>query len=134
MALARWPYDDLFRLFSTLTPPAARESAGVFPPVNLYDDGTSFMVRTEIPGVDKDSIEVTAAGDQLTIRGERVVLPAGPEASYHRRECDGGQFRRTVTLPQPVDAEAIKASFKQGVLEVLLPRVPEKKPRKIAVA
>lgn len=134
MALARWPYDDLFRLFSTLTPPVMRETAGVFPPVNLYDDGETFLVRTEIPGVDKNAIEVTAAGDQLTIRGERVMAEVDPEASYHRRECVGGQFRRTVALPQPVNADAIKASFKNGVLEVFLPRVPEKKPRKIAVA
>ncbi len=134
MALARWPYDDLFRLFSGQAGPAPRETAGVFPPVNLYDDGSVFLVRTEIPGMDKTSIEVTTAGDQLTIRGERVVAPAEPGASYHRRECDGGQFRRTVTLPQPVDAEAIEATYKNGVLEVRLPRVPERKPRKIAVA
>ena len=134
MAIGRWPYDDLFRLFSTLAPPVARETAGVFPPVNLYDDGANFMVRTEIPGVNKDALEVTAAGDQLTIRGERVMAQVDPEASYHRRECMGGQFRRTVTLPQPVDGDQVKATYKQGVLEVLLPRVPEKKPRKIAVA
>jgi HSP20 family protein len=134
MALGRWPYDDLFRLFSNFTPPVTRETAGVFPPVNLYDDGAAFLVRTEIPGVNKDSVEVTAAGDQLTIRGERVLATVDPEASYHRRECVGGQFRRIVTLPQAVDADAVKASFKNGVLEVLMPRVPERRPRKIAVA
>lgn len=71
--------------------------------------------------VTKDSIEVTAAGDQLTIRGERVLKAAEAGASYHRRECDGGKFRWVVTLPQAVDSAAIKATFKQGVLEVVLP-------------
>lgn len=108
-------------------------NAGVFPPLNVYDDGQAFLVRAEIPGVNKESLEVTAQGDQLTIRGERTVEAAASDASYHRRECEGGQFRRTLTLPHAVDSEAVQATYKHGVLEVVLPRVRELQPRRIAV-
>jgi HSP20 family protein len=101
--------------------------------VNLFDDGERFLVRAELPGVDKGSLEVTAQGEQLTIRGERKIEPAEKKASYHRREREGGQFRRVVTLPQGVDANNIQATFKDGVLEVELPRAPELKPRKISI-
>jgi HSP20 family protein len=83
--------------------------------------------------VDKDSLEITARGDQLTIRGERVVKPAESSASYHRREREGGRFRRVVTLPQRVEADKVTATYRDGVLEVRLPRVSEDKPRKIQI-
>jgi HSP20 family protein len=133
----RWPWysDELFRAFSPFFQETnVHRTAGVFPAVNLYDDGTSFLVRAELPGVDKDKLEVTAKGDQLTLRGERVIPAAGPDASYHRRERDGGQFRRVVTLPQAIDPDHIEARYVDGVLEVVLPRVPELKSRKITVS
>jgi HSP20 family protein len=132
----RWP-EEMFRAFAPFFTATSgvrpSRSAGVFPPVNIYDDGESFLVRTEIPGVEKDTLEISVKGDELTLRGERKQQAADPKAAYHRRESEGGQFRRVVTLPQPVDAEKITATFKHGVLEVVLPRVPEAQPRKIAV-
>jgi HSP20 family protein len=141
MALSnRWPWffddrnEDLFRAFAPLFRAAGeRPAAGVFPPVNVFDDGGSFLVRAELPGVNKDSLEVTAKGDQLTVSGERVAQPVKPEASYHRRERASGKFRRTVTLPQQVDPDAVQAAYRNGVLEVVLPRVAESQPRKIAI-
>jgi HSP20 family protein len=142
MSLAnRWPWfaddrvrDELFRVFSPFQQgPSAPRSAGVFPSVNIYDDGNAFLVRAELPGVNKDTLEITAKGDQLTLRGDRVIATARTDASYHRRECDGGQFRRVLTLPQAVDTEKIEATFRDGVLEVVLPRVPSALPRRIAV-
>jgi HSP20 family protein len=114
-------------------PTASPPAPGVFPPVNTYDDGDQFLVRAEIPGVQKESLDVTALGDELTIRGERVI--SGPEgtAAFHRRERESGQFRRVVTLPQPVNAEAIVATYRHGVLEVVLPRAAQGRPRKIKV-
>jgi HSP20 family protein len=138
MALnSRWPWfgEDRFReeLLRAFAPALRERSAGVFPPVNIYDDGNAFLVRAELPGVDKATLEVTAKGDQLTLRGERVIAAPRAEASYHRRECDAGQFRRAVTLPQAVDPEQIEATYKNGVLEVVLPRLPELKPRRISI-
>jgi HSP20 family protein len=140
MTFTGWPFlgldRDVARLRDELLRSAGGESpatAGVFPPVNIYDDGESFLVRAEMPGVDKDSLEVTARGEQVTLRGERVVEPAGATASYHRREREGGRFRRVVTLPQRVDADKVSASYRNGILEVVLPRVSEEKPRKIQI-
>ncbi|MFL5320648.1 MAG: Hsp20/alpha crystallin family protein, partial [Myxococcaceae bacterium] len=113
-----------------LNTPSLR-SAGVFPQVNLFDDGTNFVVRAEMPGVNKDSLDVTVKGDQLALSGERVVKVAN--ASYHRREREGGKFSRTITLPEIIDGERIAATYKNGLLEVVLPRIPKAQPRKIQV-
>jgi HSP20 family protein len=129
---ARWA-DEVFRAFSPFLSTRPTRSAGVFPAVNLYDDGTSYLVRAEIPGMKKDDLEITVKGEQLTLRGERKLEPASPKASYHRRETESGQFRRVVTLPQAVDAERISASYVNGVLEVVLPRLPQAQPRKIEI-
>lgn len=141
MAMFGWPTIGLdpervrlrYELLRGLLPEGAF-SPGVFPAVNIYDDGESFLVRAEIPGIDKDSLEITARGEQLTLRGERVIEPAAAPASYHRRERESGQFRRVVTLPQQVDAGQVAATYRDGVLEVVLPRVTEAQPRKIQVS
>jgi len=108
-------------------------SAGVFPPINIYDDGQAFLLRAEAPGLEKDSIEVSVRGDQVTLRGDRHIETPSSAANYHRRERESGQFRRVVTLPQAVDADHISANYKNGLLEILLPRIPEAQPRKIAI-
>lgn len=141
MALTQWPFfedrlrwsDDLLRSLAPLLNSGLARSAGVFPAVNIYDDGQAFLVRAELPAIDKDSIDVTVKGDQLTLRGERRLEQPEQGANYHRREREAGQFRRVVTLPQRVDADRIAATFKNGVLEVTLPRLPEAQPRKISV-
>jgi HSP20 family protein len=140
MAFTTWPAfgldSDVSRLGNELVralgwvPQAA---PGVFPAVNIYDDGETFLVRAEVPGVDRESLEITTRGEQVTIRGERVVQTAEGPASYHRREREGGRFRRVVTLPQRVDGDKVSATYREGVLEVTLPRVSEEKPRKIQI-
>lgn len=123
-------FDDLFRLMNASVAPRA----GVFPQINLYDDGETFLVRAEVAGIDKSTLEVTTRKDQLTIRGTRTVAQPEASASYHRREREAGQFRRTLTLPQPVDGDKVTASYKDGVLEIRLPRAPEARQRRIQVS
>jgi len=105
----------------------------VYPPLNIYDDGESIIVRAEVPGVDPKAIDVEATGDTLTLRGERTLPEPGANASYHRRERDAGQFRRSLTLPKPVDNTKVMATCTNGVLEVRLPYAEEAKRRKITV-
>jgi HSP20 family protein len=107
--------------------------ADVYPALNIYDDGETFVVRAEIPGVDPKKIEVEATGDTLTIRGERTLPEAVPKASYHRRERDSGLFRRSFTLPKPIDNTKVIAGCIDGVLELRLPYAEEAKRRKITV-
>ena len=149
MAIIRWRGDN--DLFSQLDR-VQREMAGwmdtarplfggasstfrpeVYPPLNIYDDGETFIVRAEVPGVDPKNIDVEATGDTLTLRGERTLPEAGANASYHRRERDAGQFRRAFTLPKPIDNSKVMASCTNGVLEVRLPYAEEAKRRKITV-
>lgn len=126
-----WLQDELFRtLAGNLTTPS-RRAANVFPPINLFDDGNNFLVRAELPGVSKESLDVSVKGDEITLKGQREIRVAN--ASYHRREREGGVFQRTVTLPEAIDGERIQASYKNGVLEVTVPRVPKAQPRRIEI-
>ncbi|HXN42129.1 MAG TPA: Hsp20/alpha crystallin family protein [Myxococcaceae bacterium] len=141
MALMGWPdFEERFRpsreFWNALAPFVQRpatDAAGVFPPLNFYDDGETLLVRAEIPGVDRESLEVATQADQLTIRGERKIAPPAPNASYHRREREAGKFRRTVTLPVPIDSEKTRANYQNGILEVVMPKAAEARPRQIPV-
>ena len=110
-----------------------RRLSGVFPPVNIYDDGEGFRVRAEMPGVDKETLDISCKGDQIVIRGERVIEAVGDEANFHRRERTGGQFRRAVGIPQPIDPDKVTAEYKRGILDIFAPRAEAAKPRKIDV-
>lgn len=105
----------------------------VYPALNIYDDGETFIVRAEAPGVEQESLDLQVVGDTLTLGGERKLPELKAGASYHRRERDFGSFRRSLTLPERVNPDKVVASFSDGVLEVRLPRAEEAKARKIAV-
>jgi len=129
---------DVNRLFGELDGWFGSRSGGVasgtvYPPVNTYSDGESFIVRAELPGIDPQSLNIEVAGDTLTIGGERKApeLPEG--ASYHRRERDFGEFRRSLKLPERVESQKVVAAYQDGVLEVRLPQAEESKARRIAV-
>lgn len=128
-------FRDEFRQF--LTPSAlshTRQLGGVFPPVNIYDDGEAFLVRAELPGVEKEALDVNCKQNQIVIRGERPYEAVEESANFHRRERDSGQFRRAITLPQPIDAKNVSASYKNGVLEIYAPRAEEAKLRQIKIS
>lgn len=105
---------------------------GIYPAVNVFDDGENYCIKAEVPGLEKESLDIEATPDQLVIKGER------PESSQegvscHRRERDSGIFNRSFRLPQKVDPSKVKASYKNGVLEIIVPRAPETKPRKVKI-
>ena len=105
----------------------------VYPPMNIYDDGESFVVRAELPGVNPDDLDITVTGKTLSIKGKREVAATGDGVSFHRRERKSGLFRRAFDLPDPVDATKVVASAKHGVLEILLPRADQAKLRKVEI-
>lgn len=141
MSFSHFPYfrggpwnDEVFRRFDgAFARESSRRGAGVFPAVNILDDGETYLVRAEVAGLSRESIEVSVKGEELTLRGERVTSVAEAKANYHRRERDGGKFRRVVTLPLPVDADNIRATYKNGVLEIEIPRLPQAKERRITI-
>jgi HSP20 family protein len=122
------------RLFEGLSGrPFNIPSAGVFPLMNLTEDGDKFFVRAELPGIKADELEISVTGDTLSIGGERKFTPEDEKAKYHRRERDAGKFNRVITLPKQVDTEKVKATTTDGILTIVLPKAESAKPRQISV-
>jgi HSP20 family protein len=126
---------DLSRLFGEFGTMAPRggSRASVYPALNVYHDGESFIVRAEAPGVNPKSLDVEVTGDTLLLRGERKLPELAEGASYHRRECDYGRFCRSFSLPDRVDSSNVVASCRDGILEIRLPHAEETRARKVAV-
>jgi len=110
-----------------------RCACSVFPALNLYDDGESFVVRAELPGVAAKDLDVQATSNSLRIKGERRAEKVAAGQSYHRRERDYGVFDRTVELETPIAPDEIAAKLENGVLTVVAPKAALAKPRQIAI-
>ena len=105
---------------------------GAFPPLNVFSKGDDIVVVAEAPGVHKADLKVEAKGNTVRIAGTKTVS-YGERASLHRRERAEGRFDRTITLPVEIDADNIKAEFRDGVLALYLPRAENAKPRTINI-
>ena len=103
------------------------------PHVDVHEEAERFVVAADLPGVDGKNIEVTADKGVLTIKGERRSEKKSSEEGFERVERASGTFLRRFTLPETVDAEAIKATHVNGVLEVSIPKRPQEQPRRISV-
>ncbi|RJQ73012.1 MAG: Hsp20/alpha crystallin family protein [Desulfobacteraceae bacterium] len=103
------------------------------PAVDIYENDDSIVVTAELPGVDKDQIAVDLQGRVLTLRGERASEQEVKEENYYRHERTHGRFERSFMLPTEVDPETVKAEYKDGVLNIRVPKPEEKKPKKISV-
>lgn len=100
-----------------------------YPPVNISESEESFIVRSEIPGMDGNDVELTLNEKSLIIRGTKK----SEVGNYYRQERPTGNFQRIVNLNVAVDTEAVKASMKDGLLEVILPKAKESRPVTITV-
>jgi HSP20 family protein len=107
--------------------------SGWTPAVDVYHDKDQFTVVAELPGLKKEEIEISLEGDTLTISGQRTAEQRQSDQSF-RRERFFGRFQRSLTLPSVVDAEKVKATYKDGILEVVLPKAEESKPKQIEVS
>ena len=103
------------------------------PAVDIKEEDDRYLLYADIPGVRPEDIEISMDKGVLTIRGERKHATEESQQGYHRRERQHGVFMRRFSLPQTVDAEAISASSRDGVLELVLPKTTEPQPRKIEV-
>lgn len=110
----------------------ARE-ASFTPPVDIHEEAAQFVVRADLPGVKPADIEITAEKGVLSLRGSRNFEQKGDDGHYSRVERVSGKFVRTFSLPENVQTDAIKAQFKDGVLELTIPKVAKAEPRKIEV-
>jgi len=108
-------------------------SNGLTTGLDIYEEKGNLVVKAEFPGIGKKDIDIGIEDDMLTIKAEKKPDEVSEEAKYYTCERSYGQYSRSVTLPFPVDTENVSASFKNGLLEIKLPRAEEAKSKRIEV-
>jgi len=103
------------------------------PAVDVSESEDKITVKAEIPGMEAKDIDISMSGDTLIIKGEKKTEREEKEENYHVVERSYGSFRRAVRLPASVDADKVEATYKNGVLTVILPKKEEVKPKAIEI-
>lgn len=149
MALLRWhgrewdPLKELMDIqreterlfdstFDNLPTRLSREAVWT-PSIDVVEDQNALTIKADLPGVKQSDIEVSVSGDILTIRGERSPENDVKDKKVHRIERFYGSFARTMRLPDYLDTEKIKATYRDGTLEVSLPKTERSRPKQIKV-
>jgi HSP20 family protein len=146
MELVRWdPFDGLNRIQSRINnlfdETFGRSNAGAaaasnvwFPPVDILESRDSYLIRAELPGMKREDFNLEVHEGSLTLSGERKFEEPAEGVQYHRVERASGKFSRSFYLPQTVQKDGIKATYRDGILEVHVPKAEEAKPRQIAIS
>jgi HSP20 family protein len=117
-------FDDFFRGFDVA--PFGMERFGAFSPsVDVKEDEKEMLIKAELPGLDEKDVEVTLTDGTLTIKGEKKEEKEDRGKHYYRMERSYGAFNRVVALPEGLDTDRANASFKNGVLNISLPKTEE---------
>ena len=122
---------DMNRLLSGAEAP--RRARAAYPPLNVWSTADGLVLDAEMPGVDPQDVEISVVGDELSLRGKVNIHEPAAGETVLRRERPAGEFQRTLQLPFRANTGAVKATFKNGILRIVLPRSEEEKPRKIAI-
>ena len=146
MSVVRWdPFrnittlqDRINRLFEDAFPRAAGEDEDLSlsawrPAVDIFETASGVAILVDLPGVNKEDVSVEVKENILTIKGERMATEAVDDSKYYRRERTCGNFQRSFALRGAVAPDTIKASFRNGVLKIELPKPEEEKPRQVSV-
>lgn len=142
--LAAWPSElsnvqrEINRLFDNFFHGDVQADDSFFssvwtPAVDIAEQDDQYVVKVELPGVNKDDVKITLESNILTIRGEKKQEKEIKEDNYHRMERSYGSFQRSFTLPATVKSDKIDAGFKDGILTISLPKAEEAKPKQIEV-
>ena len=141
MSLIRWepfrarrredPFEDFFRDF--FRRPILEEPEVIEPAAEVAESDGEVTVKMEVPGVEKDQLQLTVANDRLTVRGEMRKESEEKRKNYYRQEIRYGTFQRSVPLPVEVDAAKVNAKLKNGMLEITLPKTKQPKAQEIKV-
>lgn len=137
MSLARWdPFtelrrmrEDLDRFFGTGPSggPASWMGEAANPPLDVFEQGNNIVVKANLPGLRKEDINITATDDSISLSGEFRREEEAKEGAFYRRERQIGKFFRTIPMPTAINPDQVKASFKDGVLEITAPKIAEEK-------
>jgi HSP20 family protein len=112
---------------------AAATDASWTPAVDIHEEPRQFVLRADLPGVKPGDIEITAEKGVLALRGSRQIEQKEDDGHYSRVERVSGRFVRTFSLPENVATDQIQAKFKDGVLELTIPKIAKPEPRRIEV-
>jgi HSP20 family protein len=105
------------------------EGADWYPAADVHENDVEYIVAVDLPGIDRAALDISVDDNRLSIRGNR----AGQDMRQHRGECPRGKFLRTFSVPASVDQNDIKADYKDGVLQVHLPKRPERKAQRVEI-
>ncbi|MFH0754053.1 MAG: Hsp20/alpha crystallin family protein [Candidatus Omnitrophota bacterium] len=127
--------DDFFfgSFFPAMEKALVNNRGGWFPAMDVLEDKDQFIIKTDLPGLKKDDIRVSCENGLLTIEGERKPDIQTKERDWHKVERSYGRFVRSLNLGQVVDQARIKAQYKDGVLELSLPKTEIAKPKSIDI-
>lgn len=146
MDLVRWePFEGLNGIHSRMNelfeeafglkrPYQVAANAPWLPPVDILESKEGYLLRAELPGMKREDFSLEVKDGTLTLSGERKFDEAADGVQYHRVERLAGRFSRSFTLPQIVKSEEIKATYRDGVLEIHVPKAEEAKPKQIAIS
>ena len=133
------PFERLFSLQRALEAALASDwlgdattGMGAFPPINVFQQGHDFVAVVELPGVNKNDLEIQAKENAIRIAGKKTIN-YDDRVSLHRRERVSGDFDRTIRVPVQIDPNGIKAEYRDGVLALFIPRAASDKPRTIKI-
>jgi HSP20 family protein len=130
--------DEMNRLFDNFFSGLPERRSGLLegewaPSIDIAETDNEIVVTAELPGVDQKDVDITITDDVLTLKGEKKEEKEIKKENYHRIERSYGGFQRTVTLPTGVQADKAKATYKDGVLTVNVPKTEEAKPKQIKI-
>ena len=147
MALIRWEparelgtiQNEMNRLFNSFfdTPTPTGNGGALrrwIPAMDLVETDNDFILRADLPGLAEQDVNIELEDNVLTISGERKAEHEERQEGYYRVERSSGSFRRSLTLPDGVEPDSVKATFDRGVLEVRVPKPEERKPRKVSIS
>ena len=129
-------HDEMDRFFDDLIgrdPLRGDVRAAFLPPIDVEETAEGFVVKADLPGVSQKDVKVSLVGDTLILRGERRTEPSSRDATSHRCERLAGTFERTFTLGTAVRGDQVQATFRDGVLEIRIPKAEEARVREIEV-
>jgi HSP20 family protein len=106
---------------------------GSFPPINIFQKDDDFVAVVELPGIEKNDLEIEAKENTIRIRGKKIIA-YGEQASVHRRERISGVFDRTISVPVRIEPDRINAEYRDGILALFIPRAEADKPRSIKIS
>jgi HSP20 family protein len=133
-AAAECATQDFDSVFDRFLHGVAGNSGAWSPPVDIEETTEAYSVRVELPGLTPEAVDVSIEKGVLSVTGKKEAQVRGEGVEHHLTERRTGQFNRTFKLPEVVDADSVEGKFKNGVLELNLPKVPQAKPKKVEIS